>query len=171
LTISALSGGTANVFAAGDAYSITMQNLQSVTITATPVNGIWTKYWREIKRGFSRALALNYGSMLRDQKNVYQQQSPFTINSRTIRDTGGGRWPLLEMIARGGGYLRINDLYPSASTYTTNTNNSSTFFITALDYDNVSGQMRVVVDIPDRRLDVRLFTAGIINGEMVGRKT
>jgi hypothetical protein len=49
-------------------------------------------------------------------------------------------------------------------------NNSTVFFITALDYDNVSGQMRVVVDNPDRRLDVRLFTAGILNGEMVGRK-
>jgi len=170
LTISALSGGTNNVFAAGDFYTITMQNIQSATVTATPVNGTWTKYWREIKRGFNRTLALNYGNMLLDQKNVYQQQSPFTINSKTIRDTSGARWPLLEMIARGGGYLRINDLYPSASTYADSTNNSSTFFITALDYDNVSGQMRVVVDNPDRRIDVRLFAAGILNGEMVGRK-
>ena len=170
LTISALSGGTANVFASGDFYTITLQDMQSVNVNATAVNGIWRKEWREIKRGFNATLATRYANMLLKFKNVYQQQSPFTIGSKTIRDKSGARWPLLEMIARGGGYLRINNLYPDAADYTVGLNNSSTFIITAMDYDNVSGQMRVVVDSPDRRLDVRLFTAGILNGEMVGRR-
>jgi hypothetical protein len=170
LTVSALSGGTLNVFTAGDFYSITLQNMQSVTVSFPPVNGIWTKYWREVKRGFNVTQATRYANMLLTQKNAYQQQSPFTINSHTIRDASGARWPLLEMIARGGGYLRINDLHPNEALFDESANNSTAFFITALDYDNVSGQMRVVVDNPDRRLDVRLFTAGILNGEMVGRR-
>jgi hypothetical protein len=169
LTISTLSGGTANVFANGDSYTITLQNLQSVTASDTAVNDIWVKYIKEIKRGFNVTQATRYANMLLAQKNAYKQQTPFTITSRTIRDADGVEWPILEMIASGGGYIRVNDLYPAVALFEQSQNNSTVFFITSMDYDNVSGQMRLTVDDPDSRLDARLVTAGILNSTMIGR--
>ena len=92
-----------------------------------------------------------------------QQVQAFVISAPTIRDATGSRWwPLLEVIARGGGYIQISDLYPEASLITGGTNRRTTFFITSLEYNDSNKTLRVGVDNPDRRLDARLAREKII---------
>lgn len=81
------------------------------------------------------------------------QQQDFTIGSAFIRDGSGARWPLWEMIKRGPGYIRINDLYPTAVLLASSNDRLRVFFTSALDYDYASNTMRVVPDLPDSRLD------------------
>ena len=169
LTISSLTGGTANTFSSSDIYSITLQDMQSVNVSATDATP-WVKEWVEIKRGFNVTQATYYANQVLEQKDAVKQQVPFVIGSKYVRDGNGAEWPLWEMVAQGGGYIRINDLYPQSGLFSQSYNNATSFFITALDYDHTSGQMRVNVDTTDSRLDVRLLAAGILNSEMVGRK-
>lgn len=170
ITISTLAGGSDNTFQSSDVYRITLQDLQSVNVTATTQTP-FDKEYREIKRGFNAAQAGYYAQMTLDQYDVVKQQIPFTITAPFVRDGNGARWPLFEMIAQGGGYIRINDLYPSGALTTQSLNNATAFFITALDYDHTNNEMRVNVDIRDSRLDVRLLQSGILNSEAVGRRT
>lgn len=170
ITTSALSGGTDNTFQSGDVYRIILQDLQSVNVAASPKSP-FNKEYREIKRGMDETQATYYANMVLDQYDVVKQQMPFVVAAPYIKDVKGARWPLLEVIARGGGYIRINDLYPTAALSSESLNNATAFFITALDYDHSYNQMRVNVDIRDSRLDVRLLQAGILSSEAVGRRT
>jgi hypothetical protein len=99
--------------------------------------------------------ALQYAnSLLVDEP---QQVQAFVISSPTIQDATGAKWwPLLEVIARGGGYIQIADLYPEASLITGGINRRTTFFITSLEYNDNNKTLRVGVDNPDRRLDATL---------------
>lgn len=98
--------------------------------------------------------------------NPIQVQS-FAIRSDFIRDGNGAKWPLWEVIAQGGGYIQIVDLYPTA---TTSLNQETTFFITALDYDHTSRQLRVTVNVLDRALDARLKREKILPSKRVARR-
>ena len=100
------------------------------------------------------------------------QQQDFAIGAPWIRDGVNARWPLWEMIKRGPGYIRINDLYPTAELLATSSDRTNVFFTAALDYDYASNTMRVVPDLPDRRLDALLGREKAlteVGGEMVER--
>jgi hypothetical protein len=61
-------------------------------------------------------------------------------------------------------------LYPAAAVSLNQaTNNLDTFFITSMDYDYTSNQLRVGVNVPDSRLDAKLRMAGILGSEMIAR--
>ena len=97
------------------------------------------------------------------------QVQAFTVTAPTIRDGNGARWPLWEVIAQGGGYIRVNDLFPAAAIFGESNNSLTVFRITALDYDYTSNTLRINVDNQDRRLDVRLRRFGIVNSESINR--
>lgn len=100
------------------------------------------------------------------------QQQDFTIGAGTIRDIAGAKWPLWELVKRGPGLIRINDLYPTIDLIDSSQDGLRVFFITALDYDYSSNTLRVVPDNPDSRLDVvmaREVNMTEVKGEMVQR--
>lgn len=159
-----LSGGTDNDWDTGDTYSIELKNpVNKQTATTTPV------YWKTevniLERQFASSKATRYATTLLHPEAV--QVQAFTVTAPTIRDGSGGRWPLWEVITQGGGYIRINDLFPAAAIFSQSQNNLTTFRITALDYDYASNTLRVNVDNKDKRLDARLRREGIVNSEMV----
>lgn len=164
LTLDRLSGGTDNRWTDGDEYSIEMQDPQKVS-TATTTADYWSVDYATFERDMTETQADQYRDALLNTDPTQRQS--FIITSPTIRDGNGGRWPLWEVIAQGGGYIRINDLYPAAALFTTSTNNITTFFITALDYNYANNTLRVQVDNPDERLDARLRRAQILQSEMI----
>jgi len=166
VTPKSLSGGTDDDFDTGDAYAIEMQDSQ-LSQNDTTTSDYWDRDVAVFEKSFTSGQATRLAGAL-IQGNATQVQA-FTIGAPTIRDGSGARWPLWEVIAQGGGYIRVNDLFPAAAMLTDSLNNLTTFFITALDYDYSSNSLRVAVDNKDRRLDVRLRRAKIINSEMVNR--
>lgn len=120
--------------------------------------------------------ALTQGNQHEDKVlAVYEkpiQQQDFTIGAPLIRAANNAGWPLWELIKRGPGYIRINDLYPALTTFGKSLDRESVFFTNALDYDYSSNTLRVVPDNPDSRLDALLARENNITeakGEMVQR--
>lgn len=159
-----MSGGTDNDFDDGDFCSIEMKNVQNAS-DATTTATYWKNEVAIFERQFIAGHATRYANSLLHPDAV--QVQAFTVTSPTIRDGSGGRWPLWEPIAQGGGYIRVNNLFPASSLFSTSQDDLTTFFITSLDYDNATNTLRVGVDSPDKRLDARLRRAGIINSELV----
>lgn len=164
LILDGLSGGVDNRFDASDAYSVEMQDPQfssNDSITAD----YWSVDVAEFESSMTETQANQYRTALLNTDPTQRQS--FVVTAPTIRDGSGVRWPLWEVIAQGGGYIRINDLYPASALFGTSLDTLSTFFITALDYDYKSNALRVQVDNPDARLDARLRRAQILDSEMI----
>lgn len=159
-----LSGGTDNDWDTNDVYNITIKN-QKNKQTATATAEYWKNVINIFEPHFGSGQATQYANSLLHPEAA--QVQAFTITAPTIRDGSGGRWPLWEVIAQGGGYIRVNDLFPAAAIFGQSMNNLTVFRITALDYDYASNTLRVNVDNKDKRLDVRLRREGILNSEMV----
>lgn len=150
-------------FAVGNAYAIET----TARVNFVEVSVVDPAYW-------DRELAVFEPTMDATQAEQYansllvdepQQVQAFVISAPTIKDAAGSRWwPLMEVIARGGGYIQIADLYPEASLIAGGTNRRTTFFITSLEYNDADKTLRVGVDNPDRRLDARLAREKIIGG-------
>ncbi|MCP5016116.1 MAG: hypothetical protein GY938_12725 [Ketobacter sp.] len=167
---STLSGGTLNTFTTGHKYSIERKavwNLQSaqraISLSSSfPILRTISEHHTDMSstQATQRALAM------REQFSYPVQAASFSIGAAKIRDSAGGLHPLWRVIENGGGVIEISDLFPNTGT---GTDSLTRFFITALDYDGTSKQLRVAVDVPDRRLDVALADAGIIRGETVQR--
>jgi len=166
ITPASLSGGTDDDFDNGDFVDITLKNTfnsQTASTTAT----YWKKEHSETVRQFDSTQASRWATAILEPDAT--QVQAFTITSPWIRDGNGARHPLWEVIVNGGGYIRVNDLFPAAALFSTSRDNLSVFKITALDYDYTSNTLRVNVDNTDRRLDARLRRAGIVNSELVSR--
>ena len=167
----AMSGGKANgvneryevvgTFATGNTYAIETTARVNYVEAAVTDEPYWTRELAVFEPTMDATQAAQYANSLLVEEP--QQVQAFVISAPTIRDATGSRWwPLLEVIARGGGYIQISDLYPEASLITGGTNRRTTFFITSLEYNDANKTLRVGVDNPDRRLDARLAREKII---------
>lgn len=161
-----LSGGTDNDWDNGDVYNIDMRNVQNKQV-ATDTAVYWKKEINIFENHFNSGQADQYANALLHPEAV--QVQAFTVTAPTIRNGNGGRLPLWEVIVQGGGYIRVNDLFPAAAIFNQSQNNTTVFRITSLDYDYTSNTLRVGVDSTDKRLDVRLRREGIIDSESVNR--
>ena len=166
LLLNELLGGTANEFANTDIYSIQLQ-LPKAAAFDTGTSIYRTREISVSEPQMTETQASNYAKLL-IQTEPRQVQS-ITVSAPSIRDSNGAEWPLWEVVARGGGYIRINDLYPDASLFSTSLNGTTAFRITSLDYDNVSQSLRIGLDALDSRLDARLQRAGIMSSPIIYR--
>ena len=172
LTITTLSGGSGNNFASSDDYSITAKNLRnfgSQGSGSSVLSGI--RYHAEHLPKLNATQAGQYADATYNFYSTPVQSAAFTVSSPWIKDSNGNKHPLWAPIFQGGGIIQIIDLYPATAVSLTNdgTNNLDTFFITSMDYDYTTNQLRVGVNVPDSRLDARLRMAGILGSEMVAR--
>lgn len=151
----------------GDTWAVQMQNPTQFSTQASVSPSYWLREVVESKPDMDATQAAQYANAL--LRNEPEQVQAFTVGSKFIRDRYGRRWPLWEVIAQGGGYIRIPDLYPDFGSMTNALNKLTTFFITSMDYDYASNKLRLQVDNKDRRLDVALRDAGIIRNAMIGR--
>lgn len=166
LILDRLSGGADNRFDTGDTYSVTLQDPRNVEVsTVTP--SYWIVDSAEIEPGMTATQAAQYASAIKSTEP--EQVQAFTITAPHVSGNRGGRFPLYSMILRGGGYIRIHDLYQTANLYSNSKNRKTTFFITSMDYDHTTNTMRVGVDSVDRRLDVRLRREGILGSEIINQ--
>lgn len=164
LTFNTLSNSAS--FASADTWSVERKGTPNGNLSTSPPI-YWTQESNKYEAGMNSTQATQYAAILEDGNP--RALDAFTITAPTIRDGSGSRWPLWEVIAQGGGYIRIEDAYPAAVLLTESINSLTTFFITALDYDYTNNQLRVAVDNLDTRLDARLRRAGILNSEIINR--
>ncbi len=170
LTLTTLSGGSANVFATNDVYSIQSKTIwaqqQDQHASFTHLNRTQAEHFPELNGTQATQLATaNLGFL-----GQPAQSAAFTVSAPYIRDSNGAKRPLWAPIFEGGGLIQITDLYPAAAVSLNQaTNNLDTFFITALDYDYTSNQLRVAVNVPDSRLDARLAAQGILGSAGIAR--
>lgn len=161
-----LTGGGSNDFANGDVYSIQLKNGQNYINGTTTTSYIGRKYVEHQSNMTSTQATQRVNTLLNGD---ITQINPFTITAPFIRHKDGGLFRLWEVIARGGGHIRINDLYPTGRLFTQNMNNLTTFRISAMDYDYQSNSLRVVPDKPDIRMDAQLVRHGVLGAAMIGR--
>lgn len=170
LTLTTLTGGSANVFASSDVYGI-----ESKTIFASQSDqhASFTHLNRRIAEHvpqLNSTQGTQYATALLNFYGKPVQSAAFTVSAPYIRDANGAKRPLWAPIFEGGGLIQITDLYPAAAVSLNQaTNNLDTFFITALDYDYTSNQLRVGVNVPDSRLDARLAAQGILGSAGIAR--
>ena len=170
VTITALTcdgGSTGTTFATGDAYAVQLQQPIG-TAVATPATPL---YWRsdfvENRKEMTNAQALQYaGSKI---ANTAEQFVGFTISSPFVRNRNGATVPLFQMIAEGGGYIRIEDLYPSPILFGEGADTLTTFLITGLKLDYTSNSMTVQIDNKNQDLDARLAEQNILRTLQVDR--
>lgn len=172
INLTTLTGGSGNNFAASDVYAI-----QSKTPWNNDGTGSYSTFHYANRRitehrpELSATQAAQYSQALFNFYSVPVQSAAFTISSPWIRDANGARRPLWAPIFEGGGLIQITDLYPAAAVSLTNdgTNNLDTFFITAMDYDYTTNQLRVSVNVPDSKLDARLAANKILGSAGIAR--
>jgi hypothetical protein len=166
VNLDGLSGGTDNDFDDGDTYSIQSQDYMGVQ-TDNVTSDYWDREVAVFERGMTSTQASQYAAIL---ANVGPRQvQSFTVGAPLIRSASGARFPLWDVIAQGGGYIRVADLYPAAALFDTSSDKLTTFRITGLDYDYARNQLAVTVQDPSLRLDARLRRAGILGSEMIQR--
>lgn len=163
-----LIGGTDNQFDVSDIVAIQRHDAwyNDQSDATTP---LFTREHVLKDKRYTLTQAQAIGDAYLDFYSTGVQEFSFTITSPTIRNFYGARWPLWEMIAQGGGKLRVNDLYPAAAVLDNTLDTLTTFQITAMDYDYRTNRLQVHVDTPDGRLDARLKKAGLLGGELIAR--
>lgn len=175
LTHSAMTSGKQNdegeryeilgAIAVNDSYVIEVPDSDNfVEASLLPVED-WTVEHVDFFKGADSTIATQIAN--NNLNGLSSAISPFTIRSENIIGPNLAQWPILEIIARGGGTIKIADLYPDNLN---RPDSESTFFITALDYDFQSRQMRVNLDTLDRRLDVRLKQNLILDSTIISRR-
>jgi hypothetical protein len=166
ISTSGLSGGTDDDFDSGDSYSIQSKDYYGVQ-TGSATSSYWGRELALFERDMTSTQADQYADILANAEP--RQVQSFTIGAPWVRDGNGSKWPLWEIIAQGGGYIRVADLYPAAALFSTSADRLTTFRITGLDYDYTRNQLAVTVQDPSLRLDARLRRAGILGSDMIQR--
>jgi hypothetical protein len=100
--------------------------------------------------------ATQYRDLMLSKYKDPMLKNSFTIGARGIRDNNGSRWPLWYPIKNGGGYLRINDLYPDAITFDKSVDRERVGQIMSLEYDDTAHTLRVSLDTTDESADYLL---------------
>jgi len=167
LVVKNLSGGTNDFWSNNDVYAIQIKDPTKASTTATTTAAFWDVDKSDYITQLDSTQANQYAETLISNEAVQVQS--FTVTAPKIRDGNGVLWPLWEVIAQGGGYIRVNDLYPEAAIFSDSRNQITTFRITALDYDYTSNALRVNVEVPDIRLDAVLQRANILRSAIVNR--
>jgi len=144
----------------GDDYAIRTKadtNYQEASVT---IESLWTREVTVSEPSMDATQALQYAnSLLVDEP---QQLQAVTITSPTIEDATGARWPLWAVIAKGGGVVRVADLFPDADSLAGTANRRTVFRITHLEYKAHENSLRMGFDSTDRRLDARLKRERIV---------
>lgn len=170
LSINTLSGGSSNVFVNGDTYSIIAKTLWNFEEDGNLVFAHANRRVAEHRTELDSTQADQYAKALHDFFKVPVQSAAFVISSPWIRDANGVNRPLWAPIFEAGGIIQITNLFPAAVVSLAQaTNNLDTFFITSLDYDYTSNQLRVGVNVPDSRLDARLAAIKILGSAGIRR--
>jgi hypothetical protein len=113
------------------------------------------------------------GEMVPDGADQYRDlilakhKDPFlkralTITAPYIYDNYKQKWPLWTVIKKGGGYLRINDLYPEAVLFDESIDAKRIGQIMTAEYDDVSYSLRISLDTTDERADVLLAQQSLV---------
>lgn len=173
----AMSGGKSNdtderyrivrPFAAGHAYSIRTKAQTKYQEASTATTPFWARTISKFEQGMGETQAVQYANILADTEA--RQTQSIVIGNKYVKDRNGALWHPLEMIARGGGYLQISDLFPYAALSSISRDRLTTFKITSMNWDNVSYTMSAGLDTSDNSLDANLRRANIINSELVKR--
>ena len=132
---------------------------QSITAWASDSDS-QTKFW-------TREAVLSGGQMVPDGADQYRSFSlaklkdpmlsrSMTITAPKIRDSSGASWPLWYPIKTGGGYLKINDLYPDTNIFSTSWDRKRIGQMMTLEYSDAAYSLRVVMDMEDSRIDALL---------------
>lgn len=156
-------------FATSDAYSIKTKAQTKYREASTSTTPFWARTRSVFESAMDGDQALQYATILADTEA--RQTQSVVIGSRFVRDANGALWHPLEMVARGGGYLQIADLFPYAALSSTSSDRLTTFKITSMNWDNTSYTMSVGLDSPDNSLDSNLRRANILNSEMIKRQS
>jgi len=168
LTFDGLSGGTADTVVNGDVCSIRLETPQNTKFTnSTTTSTLWDVETADFRQNLTSTTAAQFAALMVEDEPETDQ--PIVVGAPWILDGNGAQWPLWEPIIQGGGILRVSDLYPAAALFTNSLDKLSSFWISGLDYDHSSGKLRVQLDKPDSRLDVKLRRAKILGSEMVAR--
>lgn len=166
---SLICSGLASGWSINDDYSIETKTPLSSQVTASPSVTYWAREWAEFVKEMDSTQAGQYRDTLLNTDSDEEQAKAFTISSRFVRSSTGTIHPVWEMIAQGGGYVQLMGLYEDENALTGTLNATNVFKITSLDYDHESGQMRVGVGSPDKRLDAVLAREGLLTGAIIQR--
>jgi hypothetical protein len=146
-------------------YRDIVDNEQSLTTWATEADAA-SAFW-------TREVVLSGGEMVPDGATQYRDMMlaklkdpvlarSFLITSSRIKDDAGTAWPLWYPIKRGGGYLRINDLFPMADVFYRSSNSRHIGQIMTAEYDDTQHSLRISLDTSDDRADALLAQMGLI---------
>lgn len=172
-----MSGGSQNdageryqitgAMTAGDDYSIRTDAQTKFREHQIDKGNLWDKEIAIFERNMNETQAAQYAQVLATVSA--EQVQSFVFSAPYIEDGNGAKHHPVDVILSGGGYMQISDLYPTAAQFSDALNSLTTFFITALSYDNKTNKLTVDVDTPARRLDSRLVRAGILRTPQVQR--
>ncbi len=178
LTIgAAMSGGKTNeageryeVFAdmiATEDYSIATSAQVKYEEYQIDKGDLWNRERSVFERSMNSTQAAQYAKVLATIDP--QQVQSFIISAPFISDGNGAKRPLFDVIAYGGGYIQLSDLYPAAAQFSDALNALTTFWITSMSLDDKTNKLTVDVDNPSRRLDARLRREKILRVPQVRR--
>lgn len=159
--------GTASATVNTNSCAVRLESPKSVASASTTPSTLWDVNVADFFPDQTAATAAQFAATLIEDDPITDQ--PIVIGAPWILDENGARWPLWEPIIQGGGYLRVNDLYPAAALFSNSADKLTSFIGTAWDYDHASRTLRVQLGEPDSRLDVRLRRARIIESEQINR--
>ena len=128
---------------------------------------VWASDADSQSRFWTREAVISGGQMVPDGADQYRDftlaklkapmlQNQLTITAPYILDSGGSRWPLWYPIKTGGGYLRINDLYPDTEIFSTSWDRKRIGQMMTLEYVDAENSLRVILDTEDSRVDALL---------------
>ncbi len=151
----------------GDDYSISTQAQSKYAEYQIDNGDLWNKEISIFERNMNATQAAQYAQALATV--TPQQVQSFVVSSPYIEDGNGAKRPLWDVIANGGGYIQVKDLYPAASQFTDALNALTTFWITGMSYDYRTNSLTVDVDNLSRRLDARLRREQILRVPQIRR--
>ena len=154
--------------AVGHDYSIKLQQLGNVTVTASGTTNLWSSVGQifeapELDQTQASQLAAELAATYSNP--VYQE--PFTIGGRFVRDTNGGRWPLWSLLRKPGYMVQLDRYEYDTSGNEIDIINRRGLFTSALDYNHDERTITVTPNEPSDRLDVRLQAFGIVDGQTI----
>lgn len=173
----AMSGGKSNDageryevrgnLVATDDYSIATAAQSKFREYQIDKGNLWDREISIFERNMNETQAAQYAEALASV--TPEQVQSFVVSSPYIQDGNGAKRPLWSVIADGGGYIQISDLYPAAAQFSDSLNATTTFFITGMSYDYKTNSLTVDVDNLSRRLDARLRRAQILRVPQIRR--
>jgi len=140
-------------------YRDIVGNEQTLTTWASDSDSqsdFWTREIAATGGLLTSDAADQYRDLILNKQKLPLLKRAMPITSPHIRDNYGSKWPLWYPIKRGGGYLRINDLFPTPDLFSSSWDRKRVGQMMTLEYDDSTPSLRVVLDTEDDRLDALL---------------